>query len=354
MFLVFLCTVSNLHGAEHKNIELYVRDGEYLIKICEKYLNNPFKWRKIAKLNKLKNPNLIYPDQKLLLPLDLVQGLPADGTISHTTGTVTRQEHRSEAWEPVEVGDRVDEGNRIRTAEESSAEITFKNGDSIFLRANTELDVGLARNFQDSGTMYRIRLYVGKAISRLKRAVGQDSRLIMNTPTVVASVRGTEFTTTVDESAATRCEVMRGSIRIEAARKTLVVKELEGTLVTKAGPPLKPKSLLAPPRPLDIQELYRAMPLSFTFEKIPDASQYRVMLARDNLFKAVVKNKTMQPHETLDIVGVDDGTYYIQSQSVDEFGLEGPPSEPFSVKVRVNPLPPVRPFTVRRRGISRQ
>ena len=42
----------------------------------------------------------------------------------------------------------------------------------------------------------------------------------------------------------------------------------------------------------------------------------------------------------LKIVGVGDGTYYLQSRSIDNFGLEGPSLEPVEIKVRVNPLPP--------------
>ena len=34
------------------------------------------------------------------------------------------------------------------------------------------------------------------------------------------------------------------------------------------------------------------------------------------------------------------GLYFLFTQSIDGVGLEGPPSEPFALKVRVNPLPP--------------
>ena len=40
------------------------------------------------------------------------------------------------------------------------------------------------------------------------------------------------------------------------------------------------------------------------------------------------------------IIGIDDGTYYLQTRSIDDIGLEGLSSTPKEVKVRVNPLPP--------------
>jgi hypothetical protein len=54
----------------------------------------------------------------------------------------------------------------------------------------------------------------------------------------------------------------------------------------------------------------------------------------------VVKNKLITPQETLKIVGVEDGTYFLQSRSIDDAGLEGPSLEPTEIRVRVNPLPP--------------
>jgi len=40
------------------------------------------------------------------------------------------------------------------------------------------------------------------------------------------------------------------------------------------------------------------------------------------------------------IVGVEDGSYFLQSRSINDMGLEGPSLEPAEIIVRVNPLPP--------------
>lgn len=46
-------------------VEYTVRQGDTLIGIAEKVLGDASKWRDIASLNKLNNPNLIFPNQKL-------------------------------------------------------------------------------------------------------------------------------------------------------------------------------------------------------------------------------------------------------------------------------------------------
>lgn len=44
-----------------------VKKGDTLWNICKKYLGNGQKYKDIVKLNNIKNPNLIYPNQKLRL-----------------------------------------------------------------------------------------------------------------------------------------------------------------------------------------------------------------------------------------------------------------------------------------------
>ena len=82
------------------------------------------------------------------------------------------------------------------------------------------------------------------------------------------------------------------------------------------------------------------MPLSLKFEVIEGALSYRVMLARDRDFKDVVQEKVVASSEKLEITGIDDGTYFLQSLSIDDSGIEGLPSRPVEIKIRVNPRPP--------------
>jgi hypothetical protein len=63
-----------------------------------------------------------------------------------------------------------------------------------------------------------------------------------------------------------------------------------------------------------------------------------VALDRDN--KDIVQEKVIRTGEAMDISGLQDGVYYLFTQSIDGVGLEGPLSEPSLLKLRVNPLPP--------------
>jgi hypothetical protein len=57
-----------------------------------------------------------------------------------------------------------------------------------------------------------------------------------------------------------------------------------------------------------------------------------------------VQEKLIGPSEPLEMTGMGDGTYYFQSLSIDDLGIEGLPLRPVEIKVRVNPQPPFIEF----------
>jgi hypothetical protein len=342
--LVFLLLIlsfsSSVHAFDQHSVDFIVRNGDNLYDICEKILEDPEDWRWIAMVNRLKNPNRIFPGQKLIIPVRLLKGLPVNGLVTFVKGDVQINLEKKSGWETLSLNDTITQGNWIRTGIESAAEISFGNDFSVFLRPNTTIEILAARRKGALYLLYQLFLETGKSIYRIKQVTGRESRTEIQTPSAVAAPRGTEFRAAVDAVSTTRFEVLDGALGVKSEKMEVEVKAGEGTLVEKDKAPLKPKKLLPPPAPINLHALYRAMPLEFRFERIAGALSYRVMLARDNTFKDVVKEKVIKPEASLQIIGVNDGTYYLQSRSIDDVGLEGIPLEPLELKVRVNPLPP--------------
>ena len=322
------------------SIEFIVKDGDNLYKICEKILENPKDWRWVAMVNRISNPHRIFPGQKLIIPTRLLKGIPIDGLVTFIKGVVSIKLAETEDWKKLQLNDKITQGNWIRTSEQGTIEISFQNNFSVLLRPNTIIEITAAREKSAIYLMYKLFLDIGKAISKIKQSTGKETRFEIQTPSAVAAVRGTEFRAGVDPDITTRLEVLAGRVDVQAAKQKVAVKAGEGTVVKKDKRPVAPVKLLLPPALMNLQPLYRAMPLDFQFESIPGATSYRLMLARDKVFNDVVKNKVIKPQETLKIVGVEDGTYFLQSRSIDALGLEGPALEPVEVKVRINPLPP--------------
>lgn len=331
---------SNANGSDDPMFELVVVKGDKLINICRQYLENPRQWREIAKLNLLKNPDMIFPGQRLSIPVMMLHGIPLPAEVTFQKGDVRIQKEEGGAWVPLLMGDKVAQGNRLKTGEESAAELTFEDGTTFFVKPNTLLGITKSQKKGLSFITQDLYMSLGKMITRIRGATGVDSRFKIRTPSAVASARGTEFRVSVDSGLATRYEVLKGTIAVEAMNQRVEVQENEGILIKQGQPPLTPQKLLPPPAPLSLLPLYKSIPLRLRFEKIKDATLFRVMLSVDLEGKEIFVEKTIHTDETLEIPNLPDGMYYLVTQSIDEMGLEGPLSEPFRIKVRINPQPP--------------
>jgi hypothetical protein len=331
---------SSAADAHHETmIEYSVVRGDTLIGICTQHLEYPKKWREIAKINGMRNPERIYPGQVVHIPVRLLRGIPLEGEVTFKKGDVESQTIEGE-WIPLELGGRIPQGTMIRVGEGSAVEVTYEDVGSFFLRPHSELGIAASRRKGVSCIVSDFFLKIGKAIMRVKGITGYESRYKVQTPSSVTSTRGTEFRVGVDREETTRTEVLKGPVKVEARGQRVDLMDEEGTLAEKGNPPIAPRKLLAPPVPLEMKPFYKSMPLRFGFTGVSGASALRVMLATDREAKDVLRETVMKPSETFDILGLDDGTYYLLSQGIDDLGLEGPLSEPYTVRVRVNPQAP--------------
>ncbi len=344
IFVLLFCTVVlsgplSAYAYDGETVEIKVVKRDTLIHICNKVLEEPRKWPRITKINKLKNPDLIFPGQILIIPVDMLQGVPMDGIVTLASGDVKAQSREGGEWRPLQLNDRVKQGNGIKTGDESGVEITFEEGDSFLMRSNTTLAIRVAKKGV-LNVLQRLYLSAGRIISRIREATGRKSRFEIQAPSAVAAARGTNFRAAVDEQETMRSEVLKGVVDVAAMARKVEVREGEGTMVRKNEPPMTPRKLLPPPALLHREPIYKTMPLIFSFAEIEGASSYRIMVTRDSSGKDLLKEKLIRPAESAEISGVDDGEYFLITQSVDADGLEGVPSDPVTFRVRTNPLPP--------------
>src|SRR4030042_6790296 len=194
-------------AADEEVLQLKVAKGDSLINVCKKYLEEPKQWTEVARVNRLKNPDRIYPAQILIIPVRLLKGTPLDARVTFIKGDVILQDKESEVWTQLNLNDLVKQGSKIKTGDRSAAEITFEDGDSFFLRPNTTLGLTSA---QRKGAFHKIRkllLQKGRTLVRAIPSTGERSSLEVNSRNAVAGVRGTEFRVSVDDKDTTRMEV---------------------------------------------------------------------------------------------------------------------------------------------------
>jgi hypothetical protein len=341
-FLLFLISLIPGTGRpdDDRTIELTVSKNDNLINLCGKYLENPSRWPEIGRLNRLKDFDLIHPGKILIIPVRLLKGVPMPGRVLFTKGDVTVQIAAGEPWKALRPNDLVRQGHLIRTGRESAIEIAFDDGTSFFQRPETTLGLNVAQRRGDNHIFQRLILETGRMLMKVRRATGQESRIEIQTPSAMAVARGTDFRVSVDSVEAMTSEVLQGTVDVEAMKQSVVLKEGEGTLVKKGEPPLKPRRLLPPPSPLNLQPLYRTMPFALHFGAVEGAAAYRLQLSTDPEGRDVIREKVVGVAETLELDRLEDGTYYLQGRSIDGIGLEGLPLASRAIRVRVHPLPP--------------
>ncbi len=342
--LSIFIALPDVHAAEDPTFELTVAKGDYLINICKKYLENRKGCPEVATLNSLKNPDLIYPGQRLLIPVRLLKGIPLTCEVTFLKGDVRIRRISTGPWTLLQLGDRMTQGATVQTGHESAAELTFEDGATFLIRPDTLLTLEKAQRKTPVHVIQDFFVDVGRIFIRIREATGTDSRRKIRTPSAVASPRGTEFRVSVDSEGSTRSEVLKGRVEVGAMHKSVELREEEGTWVKRGEPPQPPRKLLPPPAPVDLKPVYKQIPFQITFEQIKDSLQSRVMVAADKDNKDIIREKVIRAGETMDISDLPDGAYQLFTQSIDGVGLEGPLSQPLALNLRVNPLPPFIEF----------
>ncbi|MBI5656411.1 MAG: LysM peptidoglycan-binding domain-containing protein [Geobacter sp.] len=108
MGLLVLTTVA---ATAEPHIDLTVVRGDTLRTLCRQLLENPSRCREIYRFNNLKNPDLILPGQKLLVPAGLLKGVPDDGVVTFVKGEVTRQQGTEQ--HAIMLNETLREGERV-------------------------------------------------------------------------------------------------------------------------------------------------------------------------------------------------------------------------------------------------
>ncbi len=328
------------HAANGKTVEITVVKNDNLVNICRKYLEDPSNWPKIGRINRLKNYDLIHPGQTLNIPVVLLKGLPVSGQVIFVKGDVAVRAGAEGPWKPVRLNDYILQGNMIRTGGGSVVEIVFEDGTTFFQRPDTVLDMNISQHKEGDFFLKRLVLQSGQLLVKLRRILGRESRMEIRTPSAIAVARGTEFRVAVDEQETVTSEVLEGKVDVRAMNRVVALGEGEGTRVVKGAPPEKPSRLLPPPRPADLQPIYRNIPLRIRFEPVEGAVSYRILLSTDAEGKDGIREGVIRTGDAMEFPEIEDGLYYLHSRSIDKIGLEGIPLVPQKITVRTRPPPP--------------
>jgi hypothetical protein len=117
---------------------------------------------------------------------------PSEATVvSVVSGEVMVMKAGTDTWSQISPGMALGTGDRIKTGPSSNAVITFFEGTTIELAADTEVSVAELGVAEGTGsTSIKLRQQIGKTTSRVQKLVDPASRYEIETPDGAAVVRG--------------------------------------------------------------------------------------------------------------------------------------------------------------------
>jgi VCBS repeat-containing protein len=169
-------------------------------------------------------------------------------TLSEIEGDVSVMETGTASWTEGQVGMSLVEGDSVKTGSNSSAEITFFDGNTIELEADTEIEITAVSTDTD-GTTVTITQTIGTIVTRLTQLLDPASSYETVTPSGVTSVRGypghpTTAVVGVTWNGTTWIANQGGNISTEGNGVPLLIPEGQKGLVMPGLPPgLMPPNL---------------------------------------------------------------------------------------------------------------
>jgi len=140
------------------------------------------------------------------------QSTPSLTIFSMTGGNVSVMKAGTGNWIAAQAGMCLEVGDSIKTGDSSSAEITFLDGTTIELQADTQIEVdSLATTDTDSTTIV-LEQTIGSIIFRVTKVIDPASRYEVETPTGAVAVRGSAAQVSVTEDGTTRACNLEGDI----------------------------------------------------------------------------------------------------------------------------------------------
>jgi hypothetical protein len=145
-------------------------------------------------------------------------------------------------WERLMLFDPVMGGSLVRTLKDSKLKLSLVDGTYLLLTEDSKLRV---EDVKPKGKSF-LKMFSGKLRAVVKKAVGKDTKLEVQTPTAVVGVKGTDFLVLLSKDV-TEIIVYEGVVNVSNVLKSIAgqveVRANYYTKVTRFAPPTEPVEL---------------------------------------------------------------------------------------------------------------
>ena len=322
-FLIFLMWSITVQAADEDWVYT-TRPGDTLWDISKTYLVGAEYWPKVQKYNEIKNPKLLPPGTRLLIPVNWLKQQPTPAVIIAVSGSANVRASKKADPVPLTAGMKINIQNTVITDNKSIVVLRFADESRLVIQQNSIVDFNMLSAHGTSGMVdTRMRLQQGRVESRVVPFKNNKSRFEITTPAAVASVRGTEFRVSMNpESETMFSEVIEGKVAVASEGVTQVVNAGFGTKAVKGKPPLTPQQLLAAADLSMLSSTFHTSPVSFSWTALDGAKSYHVEIAPSSDFISILLDKNVsQPELSWDTT--ETGKFSLRVSAVNDSGSEG-------------------------------
>jgi hypothetical protein len=158
-------------------------------------------------------------------------------SLSESVGDVSVSDDGG-GWAEAHTGMSLDTGDGIKTGNDSTAEITFLDGSTIELQANTEIDIVALEISTDTGSKtITLNQIIGDTISRVTHLIDPASSYEINTPSGTAGVRGSTMLVHVGADGTTVVTNQEGVVYAIAQGAEVDIPVGQSCIISPGQPP---------------------------------------------------------------------------------------------------------------------
>lgn len=312
----------------YKTVAIYLVLG-FAILLAVLYLMNPV-WV----------TSLLSPFERMVSGDDSAKGPITPGQVRFVDldGAVQVKHVNSTRWENANRGSTLDKGDLIQTGSDGLAKLSFPDGTTYMVKADTLVTVEQNAVASDKST--NVAMHISTGAVDLTTGTWESPRSTATVSFADATASLKENTKAAVHSDPTKNEsditVMSGSADVKQANQSIQVNKWEKASVTGTGAPIIKSNVLAPPdlvTPLNLQPLIEPDPklasLRFEWKPVPDAIEYVLRVGLSSNFNKLAAEKQHLTGTSTEVTGLDSGDYYWNVTAIGPGKKESEPSEAF-------------------------
>jgi hypothetical protein len=234
------------------------------------------------------------------------------------TGKVQVKKVDSVQWVDADYRTSLDKGDLVQTANDGAARITFADGTTYTVKAETLVTVEENLMGSNKPTSVTMRISTGSVDLATPSWASPDSKAAVSMEDTVASLSQNSRASVKNDPQNNEHEIVLASGAAEVQRGPEKVELTQWEKVSfPTGGPLQKANVLAPPslvEPLNlapiISENPKTTPVRFEWKPVEDAVAYTVRISSTTMFTKIVKEADHVSGTSTEITGLDPGDYF--------------------------------------------